>query len=846
MAAQSVLKLKVDSSEYNSKIQRATTGLMHLSAALKESGKSFSDADKDQVAYIRELGKMETSTKSARGRVNELSKAFVELSNIEKNLTDQEKQSAAGQALAKSLAELKVRAIESKKELAELNSQLDPVKTGSSGLSSVINELGGRFGVSNDLMGMLTTGTVAYTAAIGAAVTAVAAATKQWAEYNTELARQDQITTVTTGLKGGDADRMTDAARSLSRVYGSDFREVINAANILMTQFGQTGDEAIQLLRDGMQGMIQGDGPKLLSMIQQYAPAFRDAGVSASQLVAVIQNSEGGLFTDQNMNAIVMGIKNIRLMTNATSEALGQLGINGEEMTRKLNDGSMSVFDALKQVATAVQNTSSSSQAAGQVMQQVFGRQGAMAGTKLGEAIASLNLNLEETKTQTGEVGESMKELELANERLDKALRETFGYDGWQTMANGIKTDLVGALASVLELTESIKNSVAGKIGTTIFESIMSSANPVLNALKQIRTLMGLIRGDSGSSNGAPDNFTGPHGSFKNQSFNFQSIMGDEGVVVTANRPVKTGGRKSGGGGGGGARTGGKTGRVTPPKIEEILPVGSVAALNKELSELRKQQDLATTTEGWEAQQQKINELTYKIKVLKGEMPDPTKIQQGKGQSVLGIGIGQAELDSVQKQLNAMVPDGGVKIPAKIEINTQPLEDVTKKGKDVNKAFSAAAQAVSSIGDAFNAIEDPSAKAAGMVMQAIASIALGFATASTNANTAGTGWGWLAWLAAGAAAMATTISTIHSLTNLSEGGFVPGNSYSGDNIYGGNAMVNSGELVLNRSQQNNLANALQGGPHGLDLRAVVSGEQIVLVANRSLKRRGKGELVTWK
>ena len=44
----------------------------------------------------------------------------------------------------------------------------------------------------------------------------------------------------------------------------------------------------MSLIRDGMQGMIQGDGPKLLSMIQQYAP-FRDAGVSASQLVAVIR-----------------------------------------------------------------------------------------------------------------------------------------------------------------------------------------------------------------------------------------------------------------------------------------------------------------------------------------------------------------------------------------------------------------------------------------------------------------------------------------------------------------------------------------------------------------------------
>lgn len=836
MASTSVLKLVIDDKEYNASLKEARTGMQHLENALNSANKTFNQVDKSVVDYVRGIGQMEAQSKTAKGRIGEMTTAFVELSMQYSKMSDEIKSGDVGKALAESMQTLKQRTIDAKQELADLNSQLDPVKTGSSGLSSIINELGGRFGVSNDLMGMLTTGTVAYTAAIGAAVTAVAAATKQWAEYNTELAKQDQITTVTTGLKGGDADKMTDAARSISRVYGSDFREVINAANTLMTQFGQTGDEAIQLLRDGMQGMIQGDGPKLLNMIQQYAPAFRDAGVSASQLVAVIQNSEGGLFTDQNMNAIVMGIKNIRLMTNATSEALGQLGINGEEMTRKLNDGSMSIFEALKQVATAVQNTSSSSQAAGEVMQQVFGRQGAMAGTKLGEAIASLNLNLEETKTQTGEVGESMKELELANERLDKALRETFGYDGWETMANGIKTQLVDALASVLELTEKIKNTVGGKIATGMFESIMTALSPVINSLKQVWNLMKLVKGNGSSEGGAPDNFTGPHGSFKDQSFNFQVPE----VVITPNRPTRPIG---GGRGSRGSRVGS---RNTPVKTETPLPVGSVAALNKELSELRKQQDLATSTEGWDAQQQKIDELTTKIKILKGEISDPKKVQQGKGQSVLGIGIGQAELDNVQKQLNAMVPDGGVKIPAKIEINTQPLEDVTKKGKDVNKAFSAAAQAVSSVGDAFNAIEDPSAKAAGMVMQAVASIALGFATASTNANTAGTGWGWLAWLAAGAAAMATTISTIHSLTNLSEGGFVPGNSYSGDNIYGGNAMVNSGELVLNRSQQNNLANALQGGPQGLDLRAVVSGEQIVLVANRSLKRRGKGELVTWK
>ena len=79
----------------------------------------------------------------------------------------------------------------------------------------------------------------------------------------TELAKQDQITTVTTGLKGADSDRMTDQARALTDTYGVDFREAINAANTLMTQFGQTGEQAMSLIRDGMQGMIQGDGTEV-------------------------------------------------------------------------------------------------------------------------------------------------------------------------------------------------------------------------------------------------------------------------------------------------------------------------------------------------------------------------------------------------------------------------------------------------------------------------------------------------------------------------------------------------------------------------------------------------------
>jgi hypothetical protein len=232
---------------------------------------------------------------------------------------------------------------------------------------------------------------------------------------------------------------------------------------------------------------------------------------------------------------------------------------------------------------------------------------------------------------------------------------------------------------------------------------------------------------------------------------------------------------------------------------------------------------LATDTAGWRAQQREIDALTTKIKILKGEMPDPNNIQSA------------ANGASFSSNPTAAIPEN-------INIDTGYIDNLVKKGKEMENAYKLAASAVSSIGEAFANIEDPSAKAAGTVMQAIASIALGFATASAQANTAGTGWGWLAWVAAGAAAMATTISTIHSLTGFEHGGEIKGNSFSGDNTP---IMANAGEVVLTRAMAGNIASQLQGSGNNVHVTGELRGESIFLAVNRSLKRRGKGELVTW-
>ena len=78
-------------------------------------------------------------------------------------------------------------------------------------------------------------------------------------------------------------------------------------------------------------------------------------------------------------------------------------------------------------------------------------------------------------------------------------------------------------------------------------------------------------------------------------------------------------------------------------------------------------------------------------------------------------------------------------------------------------------------------------------------------------------------------------------------GYVSGTTYSGDQIP---AMLNAGEVVLNRSQAGVLAASLQAvgqsGEGGGDGKPYVSGEMIWLGLTNYLNRSGRGEIVTSK
>ena len=99
-------------------------------------------------------------------------------------------------------------------------------------------------------------------------------------------------------------------------------------------------------------------------------------------------------------------------------------------------------------------------------------------------------------------------------------------------------------------------------------------------------------------------------------------------------------------------------------------------------------------------------------------------------------------------------------------------------------------------------------------------------------------------VAAVAAVLGATLAAMSkakSAGKFATGGIVPGNDYNDGMI----ANVSSGELILNRAQQSNIAAQLSAGDRGGSASTpYVSGENIVLGVNNYFGRSGQGEIVT--
>jgi hypothetical protein len=216
---------------------------------------------------------------------------------------------------------------------------------------------------------------------------------------------------------------------------------------------------------------------------------------------------------------------------------------------------------------------------------------------------------------------------------------------------------------------------------------------------------------------------------------------------------------------------------------------------------------------------------------------EPIAEQIGKG-----INVPDSVWEGIFEGYEGLCDAIGAK-PIKIDLKTgNKAEDEVK---NIKADWKDAAKDVQSLGSALQSIEDPAAKVMGIVAQAIATVALTFSKSLAGTVTP---WDWIAAAAAGTATMISTITAIKSATKggFAEGGIVPGNSFSGDNLRLSDYGVNSGELILNRAQQNNIADQLRERDSGGSMSGglpYVTGEKIVLGINNWGRSKGYGQLV---
>ena len=777
-----ITRLKVESTEYDSKIKRASQGLLQMEQACRKVGGTLAILEKDELEFVKGLGKMETVSKDARGQLNELTKAFTDLSLQYKRLTDEEKQGDFGKALASSLGELKTRIQDTKGQLNEINGEIN----GGGGLTGALDQLAGKFGLNIQQL-------AGWGAAIGAAKVALDVAKDAFFASEATVDEWGRVMDSSKSLYEGFLTALNtgDISGYLSRID-----EIVSAARAAYNELDRLG--TMKTIQAPQKSAQQTENDRIRQMIQ------------TGRYIAPLDGRKPA-----------PGMKDGQLLTPEQIRTL----------ERQLQNGMKTVVGL---VGNEVKQT-------GKAIDAVYERQA-----------KELGMSLSEFRKGTSSMAE-----------FDKRMKDYQRYLDYENEHSTLIRTSYG--------TRTVRDNTANP-----YEGAQKWATFRVDGDRYNELVQLILQRDQQAAQ-----------AYGMQSQAYRAINRAEGITT----------RSLLGGGSGGGKTGGGSATTVAKELsplqqaqkeisaltEEALTADEARrkVIKEEISDLQKQveaykqiQDYVTG-KGTAAQvsEAKVNKPLTVDEMRAKAQADLEAQNTAVDSSILsallkdsvksGVDVGNL-LDSANLEIQAGidVPDetwqnlldkyNELKAaigedPIQIDFNTGKIATDGKKAEDTWKN---AASAVQSVGSAFSQIEDPGVKAMGTVMQAIASIALGYAQATVQASSMGP-WAWIAFAASGLATMLATISSIHSATGYAEGGIIKGNSYSGDNIGGlvdGSQYVglNAGELVLNASQQGTLAEALisgsnQGGAVGGT--PYVTGEKIVLGINNYGKKQGWGELV---
>lgn len=699
-----ITRLKLDSGEYDSKIKRATQGLLQMEEECRKVGGTLAVLEDEQKQYVQSLGQMDTVSRNVRGKLAELTAAYTELRVQYERLTEEEKQGDYGKALSSSLDQLKARIGETKSQLNEAGKEIN----NSGGL---LDKLASKFVVNVDAMKLFNLGLSAAKGALNVA------------------------------------------------------KDAFFASEANVDEWGRTVESSKSLYEGFLNAINNGDISGYLSRINEIVIAAREAYDALDRLgtmrtIQAPQISAQQAENDRYRMMIQTG-RYIGRQTGPKEMWEGNLFQNGQVLTkeqiqafeRKLNKG---VDNIVTLIGNEVQQSTTAIDA-------IYRSQG-----------KDLGLSVKEFRKGTSSMAE-----------FDKRMEGFRKYQEWNAEA-ARQFARQGGRGSV---DFDKNNPFAAYRVWGNFRVDGERYNSLVQLIQQRDQQAAQAYGMQGQA--------------------YRTMNRAEGMTV---RSIMNGG--SGGGTRGGRTT----------TVNEVLPVGSVAELTKQMQELQKAQQLVTDTAGWKSYQDQIDAVKKSIDELKGI----TTVSDRFNTIMAAGGINPADLN---RQSVSDIAFGGVNLSTNIskrpsmQSNRESMTDV------LNNISDTMSSTASSVGNIFSGVEQMGIDIPNEI-KSVLGVVQGVATILTGISSLVTiiaGTSWLPFANGG---------VVHA----AGGVIVPGNHRSGDMVP---AMLNSGEVVLNAAQAANLSSILQSGAgENLNLTATISGEQIRLALNNNSRRRGRGEYVT--
>lgn len=547
-------------------------------------------------------------------------------------------------------------------------------------------------------------------------IAGVGMAVKWWYDYNKGLEEASRLTQQLTGLSGDEMKAFRNEVQGVADSFGVDFQEVLESANTLSQQFGISVQEALGYVKDGFVSGANATG-QFTDIVKEYPAYFKEAGLSASQFISITaQSSKMGIVSDKAVDTIKEANIRLREMSTATAEALDGIGISSAEMQKKLQDGSMTTFEAMQQVSAKLNEMADNSPATAAAISDIFGGPGEDAGLQYLRTLKDIETDLDVTKEKAGDLARVQEEQMNSQIELDNTLASLFDATGgsFEEMTataktwvnNGIVAMIKGCVELVNWFIDLYNNSMVVRAGVASIAIQFKTAWSIIKnvCIMLVDEIMGLGKIIKGVLTLSWDDVKAGWDQFRKASVKaVKNVVNDtvdayqeawseikdgqiEHVKLDVNSVANTGadGAAAGGSGGGGGK--GKNPGKTKTKGSKSGKSGkdsAAEAAKEEAQLLRKAEDelLKITMESVESRRKKV-ELSYKrqIEDYQKKLVEKKNLTEASRTAILSI------IDSLQKQqIEALAKFDAEEIKKEIEhkekLNQLKLEAV-KEGTD--------------------------------------------------------------------------------------------------------------------------------------------------------------------